>query len=180
MSQTGPTSVLRNQVGDEVAVLDGVALAAGQPLLPIAGSDGTNTQIVQTDTAGNMKVVGTGVAGTQAGGVVTVQGDPAGTPIPVTSVAQTSTTATETRVNGSATSVTILASNVNRRGAVIVNDNNKVLYLKMGAGPATTTSYTYKMSTDDRVEVPANYTGIITGIWSAAGTGAAQVTEFTP
>lgn len=180
MSQTGPSSVLRNAAYDEVATLEGAATAVGQPLLPVAGTDGANEHQLLTDINGNLAVVGTGVAGTPAGGVVTVQGDPAGTPIPVTATEQKASVAAETRVAISATSVTILAANAARLGAVIVNDSDKLLYLKMGAGPATVTSFTYKMPPDDRVEVPANFDGIITGIWSAAGAGAAQVTELTP
>lgn len=86
-------------------------------------------------------------------------------------------TATSTNVSGSATSVTLLASNTNRLGATIFNDSTSILYLKLGA-TASTTSFTAKLYEDGYFEVPANYTGIIDGIWASA-TGAARVTEIT-
>lgn len=177
MSQTGPTSVLRDSNYNEVAVQDGVAVPAGQPIIPVAGTDGTNSRALQTDTGGNLEVVGTGVAGTPAGGVLTVQGDPAGTPIPVTATEAKSGTATETRVATSTTSATLLAANAARLGAVIVNDGPKLLYVKFGT-TASATSYTYKLAPDDRVEVPFNFTGRIDAVL-ASGTGNAQITEFT-
>ena len=87
------------------------------------------------------------------------------------------TTATLSNVSGATSSTTVLASNANRKGATIYNDSGSTLYLKLGSS-ASSTSFTTKMLTDDYYEVPANYTGIITGIWDTA-TGAARVTEIT-
>jgi len=185
MAQTGPTSVLRGREADgmlEVAVVDGEALVVNQPLLPLAGSDGTDVQAVKTDTDGNLAVVGIGVAGTPTGGVLTVQGDPAGVPIPVTSTEVKANTSTITRVAAAIVSTVILAANAARLGVVIVNDSNRPLYLRLGTAPATTINYTFKMAPDDRVHTEdiAGYDGIITGIWSAGVVGAAQITELTP
>lgn len=81
-------------------------------------------------------------------------------------------------VAGSATSVTLLASNTARRGAMIHNDSSAVLYLKLGA-VAAATSFTVKMSAGDYYELPSPcYTGVIDGIWDSA-TGSARVTEVT-
>jgi hypothetical protein len=90
---------------------------------------------------------------------------------------KTSTVSALTNVAASATSVTVLALNAQRRGATIYNDSSTTLYLKLGA-TASTTSFTVKMLTDDYFEVPFWYTGIIDGIWSSA-TGSARVTEVT-
>lgn len=90
---------------------------------------------------------------------------------------QKAATASQSSVGGSASSVTVLAANSARRGAVINNDSTAILYLKLGA-TASTTSYTYKMYTDDCVEVPFGYTGIIDGIWASA-TGNARITELS-
>lgn len=90
---------------------------------------------------------------------------------------QKAPTATLSNVSGSATSVTVLASNTGRLGATVVNDSTAVLYLNFG-GTASTTSYTYKMNPAAVVEVPFGYTGILTGLWASA-TGAARVTEFS-
>ncbi|MFZ2544844.1 MAG: hypothetical protein WAW80_02620 [Candidatus Saccharimonadales bacterium] len=90
---------------------------------------------------------------------------------------KSSTTSVLSNVAASATSVTVLALNANRRGGSIYNDSTATLYLKLGA-TASTTSYTVKMYTDDYYEIPFWYTGVIDGIWSSA-TGSARVTEVT-
>lgn len=92
-------------------------------------------------------------------------------------VASKAATGTLANVAGSATSVTVLASNTARLGATIYNDSTAILYLKLGA-TASSTSFTVKMQPDDYYEVPAGYTGIIDGIWTSA-TGSARVTEIT-
>lgn len=87
-----------------------------------------------------------------------------------------------TNVANSATSVTVLASNANRKGALFFNDDTAVtgasLYLKFGA-TASTTSFTKKLAPQEYYELPEPvYTGIIDGIASAA-TGSCRVTEIT-
>ena len=90
---------------------------------------------------------------------------------------KSSTTSSLSNVSGSATSVTVLALNANRRGGSIYNDSTATLYLKLGA-TASTTSFTVKMYADDYYEIPFWYTGIIAGIWASA-TGSARVTEVS-
>jgi hypothetical protein len=89
----------------------------------------------------------------------------------------TMTGATLSNVAGSASSVTLLASNIERRGATIHNDSSAVLYVKFGT-TASTSSFTVKMAADAYYEVPFGYTGRIDGIWASA-TGNARVTEIT-
>ena len=99
----------------------------------------------------------------------------AGNPIPVAVSARTPTT---TSVVSSATSVTILASNANRKGFSISNVSTSKLYLSFST-PATTTNAF--------IEVPSGafllldqqmiVTGAIYGIWASAN-GTAQVTEY--
>jgi len=84
-------------------------------------------------------------------------------------------TGTTSNVAGSASNVTLLAANTARIGALIFNDSTADLYVKFGA-TASTTSFTVKMIQDAYLEVPANYTGIIDGVWGSA-TGFARVTE---
>lgn len=81
-------------------------------------------------------------------------------------------------VSGSATSVTLIASNANRKGFSIYNDSSADLYVKFGA-TASATSFHLKMNPGGYYESPAgfNYTGVIDGIWSSAA-GAARVGEF--
>lgn len=86
--------------------------------------------------------------------------------------------ATITSVGASVTSVTIAAANAARRQLIVVNDGNKTLYLAFAA-TATTAAYTYLVAAGQTYTGPVNgYTGIVTGIWSAAN-GNAIVTEVT-
>lgn len=89
-----------------------------------------------------------------------------------------SSTSSVTSVAQNAASVTLLALNANRLGATIVNDAVSILYAKLGA-TASTASYTVRMRPYDYFEVPFGYTGIIDGIWAAAGGGNARLTELT-
>src|SRR5579859_6856713 len=50
-------------------------------------------------------------------------------------------TGTKSNVAGSASSVTILASNTSRKGAMVYNDSTAILYLDLSGGVASTTSY---------------------------------------
>lgn len=91
-----------------------------------------------------------------------------------------SQTGTPSSVAASATSGTLLIANANRLGATFYNDSPQVLYLLLGAGPASATVYTVQVGANGGYyEVPYNYTGIITGVWAASPTGAARITELT-
>lgn len=98
-----------------------------------------------------------------------------GNPIPTSVATRTPTT---TSVASSATSVTILAANANRKGFSFSNISTAKLYLSF-ANPATTANCF--------IEVPAGafllldqqliVTSAIYGIWASAN-GTVQVTEF--
>ncbi len=92
-----------------------------------------------------------------------------------------SATSTVTNVAASATAVTLLAANTTpRKGASFYSvSGSATLYLKLGSGATTTTSYTVAIAPNSLYELtlPA-YDGIITGIWSAA-TGSVNITELT-
>lgn len=88
-------------------------------------------------------------------------------------------TATLSSVASSATSGTLLAANTSRRGAMIVNDANKILYLKFGAS-ASSTSHTVQIAAGGYYELPQPvYQGLIAGIWETGPTGSARITELT-
>lgn len=92
------------------------------------------------------------------------------------------TTGTKSSVAGSASSVTLLAANADRAGAIITNDSSAVLYVDLSGGTASTTSYSITLGGSsaapfEAYEVPFGLTGLITGIWASA-TGNARVTEF--
>jgi hypothetical protein len=88
-------------------------------------------------------------------------------------------TSAVTNVVSAATSTSILASNANRRMAIMVNDTDKNTYVKLGA-TASTTSFSYKLSPGQILELPIPiYTGAIDAIWDASPTGSMRVTEIT-
>lgn len=90
-----------------------------------------------------------------------------------------SATGTITSVNAAITTTTLLAANTARVKATFYNDSTATLYLALASG-ASTTVYTVQLGPGAYYETPTDiaYTGIITGIWSAAA-GAVRCTELT-
>lgn len=94
-------------------------------------------------------------------------------------VATTYSTSSVTSVVSAAVSTSILASNANRRMAILFNDCDKAVYVKLGA-TASTTSFSYKLSPAQTLELPIPlYTGSIDAIWDATPTGSMRVTEIS-
>lgn len=101
-----PAVILFDSNGVAMAVEDGVAIPVGTQALLAAGSDGTDARFLLVDSSGRPVVVGAGVAGTPAGGVLSVQGVAGGTAIPVSGTfSNPSVSATNAAVPGSATQV---------------------------------------------------------------------------
>ena len=91
----------------------------------------------------------------------------------------TYSTSAVTSVVSSATSTSILANNASRRMAIMVNDSDKNVYVKLGT-TASTTSFSYKLTPGQTLELPTPvYTGAIDAIWDAGPTGSMRVTEIT-
>jgi hypothetical protein len=89
-----------------------------------------------------------------------------------------STSAAVTTVAASTSSTQILATNPARLLAIVHNESNAVLYLKLGAA-ASSTSYSYRIPANATWEMTLQrYTGEITGSWSNVN-GSARVTELT-
>jgi hypothetical protein len=81
-----------------------------------------------------------------------------------------------------ATSVSFLAANANRKKLVITNTSNQDLHIDFDA-TASTADFTIKIPKQPNNGIPATYeleeyTGVVSGIWAAAGAGAALVKEF--
>lgn len=186
---TGNLRVTLQQIGGQALSTGNGVTGAGSQRVTIASDNtpvafktdqtthGTTDQVAAdlTKIAGNAVSAGNGASGT---GVqrVTIANDSTGT----VRIAN-ATTPTQSSVAGSATSVSLLASNANRRGATIVNESSAVLYLKLGA-TASTTSYSVAMAGSASApyayyEVPFAYSGAIDGIWASA-TGNARITEI--
>ncbi len=88
-------------------------------------------------------------------------------------------TSSVTSVVSAAVSTSILASNTNRRMAIMVNDTDKNAYVKLGA-TASTTSFSYKLTPGQTLELPIPvYTGAIDAIWDTSPTGSMRVTEIS-
>lgn len=88
-------------------------------------------------------------------------------------------TATRTVVPSGVASVTILAANANRKGAVIYNSDANALLLDLSGATAAANRCQARIPQYGSYEVPAGSTGAITGIWEADGAGQADVVEFT-
>ena len=89
----------------------------------------------------------------------------------------TATTATLTNVSSSATSVSLLAANVNRKMAAFFNDSTANLFLAFAA-TATTSAFTVKIPAAGYFEMFSDYTGAVSGIWDSAN-GAVRITEVS-
>ncbi len=155
--------------------------------LPLTGS-GDASAVVATDDVGGAQYqrVKLDLGGDGAASPLVRGQQSAANSIPVTLPSDQGTltvkevrpaTPSQSSVAGSASNVTLLASNANRLGATVFNDSTAVLYIKLGA-TASTTSFTFKAQPDGYYEVPFGYTGIIDGIWASA-TGNARLTELT-
>ena len=91
-------------------------------------------------------------------------------------------TSTVTNVASSATSVSLLAANNNRKTAIIINDSTSDLYVTLNASAASTTNYSLFLAAKVG-NIPSSlilkgddYSGEIRGIWSSAN-GFARITE---
>lgn len=109
--------------------------------------------------------------------LVQVDAMPLSNPSTVTVQFPNSTTATPTTVVASASNVSLLAANSNRKGATIWNNSTATLFVELGS-PAGSATYTAKLLPDGYFEIPFGYTGPISGIWSAVN-GNAMVRELT-
>ena len=70
---------------------------------------------------------------------------------------------------------TIATASTGRLGCQIFSEGPGTLHVTLGTATTSTSSYTVRLASGDYFEVPANYTGLIGGIFATAGT--ARVTE---
>lgn len=82
-----------------------------------------------------------------------------------------------TLVAASETSVTALAANANRKGAILLNHSRAMCYLKFGSN-AGLEDFTLILGPYQGVQMECRYTGIVTAIWQKAN-GDLHVTELT-
>lgn len=147
-------------------------ISANYKAVPTARTGNGPTE-VQSDEYGFLlvrQVAAGGVADSYGSGVVdagTQRVTQAGAP-----------TGTQSIVASSGSNVTILAANASRRGGAVFNDSTQILYLLAAAGTSSATVHTLQMAAGSYYEIPANYTGALSGLWASAN-GSARVTEYT-
>jgi hypothetical protein len=153
MAGESPAAVPFSSGGVELDVVDGALIPAGTNGLIFAGKDpGGRSRFIAVDVNGHIIATFTLTQPSTA---------------TVTAVPQTT-------VNGTV----LLAANASRLGGTIYNNiSSGFLFIKLGAG-ATPTDWSVKIAPGFAHELPFPvYTGQITGVWSVAGGGTAQVTE---
>jgi hypothetical protein len=158
--KVNPSGSLTTSIGDIDGVKGQATMANSLPVV-IASNQ---SAIPITDNSGSITVDGT-VAATQSG---------------TWSVANaTYSTSTLSNVTAAASNTTLLASNASRRQAILYNDADTAVYVKLGT-TASSSSFSYNLLPAQTLELPTPvYTGIIDGIWSGSPTGAMRVTEVT-
>jgi len=72
---------------------------------------------------------------------------------------------------------TIATASTGRLGCQIFSEGPGTLHVTLGTATTSTSSYTVRLASGDYYEVPANYTGLIGGIFATAGT--AKVTQLS-
>lgn len=89
----------------------------------------------------------------------------------------TSSAASATTVASATTSTSLIGANVNRKGLTIYNSSTANLFIDF-AGTVSTAVFAVRIDPNGYYELPFNYTGAISAIWSAAN-GSALVRELT-
>lgn len=171
-----------NLNGDVIAEFDGVEESLGAPADAAASSDNATSGLIGLVKRGlqNWTTLLTRIPTLTLSGS-RLQVDGSGVTQPVSGTVATTVAVrspTTTSVASSASSVTILAANANRRGCSIANDSTATLRLSFST-PATTANAFLVLPPGAFILLDQQMivTGIIYGIWSAAN-GTAQVTEY--
>lgn len=98
----------------------------------------------------------------------------------VTSLGGSSSVSSGTPVSlaSGTSSATVVASNSSRVGLILTNTDANICYLKFGSS-ASSSSFTYLLNPSDVFEMGTPvYTGIVTAIWAADGSGSLIGTEL--
>lgn len=73
----------------------------------------------------------------------------------------------------------MIAARTNRKGFTIYNNGDQTLYVNMSAGVTSAVFKSTTLAVGGFLDMSASgYTGPVRGMWSAAGTGGADITEF--
>lgn len=175
VDQTG--AIVVNATGQQSSADSfSVVLASNQPAITVTANAGTNlnTSTLALESGGNLAGINTKLP-------ASLGAKTAANSLSVTQAfAATSTLA---NVASSATSVSLLAANNNRKTAIIINDSTSDLYVTLNASAASTTNYSLFLAakvgnTPSFLAINGDdYSGEIRGIWSSAN-GFARITEI--
>lgn len=162
-----------------------VVLSSNHPPIGITGSI-SNTVFGITGSISNSVFGITGVIQNSVFGITglvgitgSIQNTVFGVTGPVTISAFTAvSTASVTNVGASTSVVTLLASNANRKGVLVVNEGGVNMRIKYGSS-ASASDLSVKIAVNGYWEMPQPiYTGILTAIWDILASGSARVTEL--
>lgn len=180
---TGSTSSVVQMVsGSVTAVLTGTVNVAVQSMPNITGSVNVTNSLfnVTGSVAVNNIVTVTGSVGTSITNFPSTQTITGSVIITSTGslpvLLKQSQTSFSSSLPGSITSQVLLSASNNRIFASVYNDSTSKLYLLLGTG-ASSTVFTLRMDGQTYYEVPIQYTGPVTGVWSS-GVGDARMTEI--
>lgn len=170
MANSAPVVIASNQSAVPVSGTISASITGTIPTTISSGTitDITNAVTVIQPTATSLKTQAENYVG---GSAVSISNQ--------LQVASSAATATVTSVSASATSITILASNASRKGAMLFNDSNQTLYLLFGSGVASASNYSVRIPSNSYfdLDMPV-YTGQLNGLWNSAN-GSVKVTELT-
>lgn len=144
----------------------------------VGGQHDGKIENIKVDQTGAIVVTATGQqSSADSFSVVLATDQPAVTVSP-----KNAATSTLANVASSATSVSLLAANNNRKTAIIINDSTSDLYVVLNASAASITNYSLFLAarvgnTPSFLAINGDdYSGEIRGIWSSAN-GFARITE---
>lgn len=187
MANSLPVTIASNQTGVPVTDNGGSLTVDGTVTIGTALPAGTNNigdvdvlTLPSVTLASQANPFSSAIPVSDNGGSITVDGTVAATQSGTWSVATaTYSSSAVSSVTSAATNTVLLASNASRRQAVLYNDCDKVVYVKLGA-TASSTSFSYRLQPNQTLELPTPvYTGAIDGIWDSSPTGSMRVTEIT-
>jgi hypothetical protein len=187
MANSLPVTIASNQTGVPVTDNGGSLTVDGTVTIGTALPAGTNNigdvdvlTLPSVTLASQVNPFSSAIPVSDNGGSITVDGTVAATQSGTWSVATaTYSSSAVSSVTSAATNTVLLASNASRRQAVLYNDCDKAVYVKLGT-TASSTSFSYRLQPNQTLELPTPvYTGAIDGIWDSSPTGSMRVTEIT-
>ena len=162
MSSESPAAELYSSDGYELSAQNAVSTPVGTRGILSMGSDGTNSRFIKVDSSGNVIAVGAGVAGTPAGGVVSIQGVSGGTVVPV---------------SGTVTANQGTANTVANASPIKITDGTNTSAVKAASTAAVATDPALVVTFSPNTALPtgANVIGAVT---QSGGPWSGNITQF--